>query len=255
LKKLTTRQLSQYLAVTKRTIQRRAIKEHWPFDEQAGLGGTKRLYTFATLPEKVKTTVIAAIIASHEQLGHETQTEHFELDGRPQVATQAVAQDVSGETEATSDWLAQHSFSQKIDPNHLNKDYVKLTLLTLARSFVSETSEGKIKSFDLFCQQYNDQTLPIDKAIYSVIKRISRISLLRWEKKEQALSSGQAYQVSDRAEIEVIDKELHFMTKEIVMVSPTITARRLRQHFLTFFSDKKIPNERQLGQWIRQYST
>ena len=65
--RLSTTQLSTYLGVTKRTIQRRSNREGWPFIIATGLGGTRRLYAFETLPAKVRNRVIAQIIAKHKQ--------------------------------------------------------------------------------------------------------------------------------------------------------------------------------------------
>jgi putative transposase len=252
LNKLTTAQLANYLVVTKRTIQRKAIRERWKFQEEIGLGGTKRVYPFATLPQRIKNKVIANIIANHDQQGQSVlhrDTEKgkdspdlYELD-----SAQALYDD-------PGKWLSQHCFSLKNDNNELNKDFVKLGLLTLARLFVSNSELGKIKGFDVFCDQYNDRTLEIDIGVFFVIKRLSRITLLRWEKKEQELASLQEQlAVADNPHA-VFDRDLRTIAEEVMMVSPTISAKRLRLHFLTFFSDRKIPNEQQLNLWIRQSS-
>lgn len=242
MKKLSIRELAQYLSVTKRTVQRRAIKEDWPFDQRIGLGGTKRLYNFNTLPEQVKSKVVAAIIARHE--AHVVP----QMDAQQEGYTPFIVED----EKDPYDWLSQHCFSHKMDNSELNKDYLKLGLLALARLFVEQAGKGKIKGFDEFCQQYNERLLDIDEAIYNVIKQVSRISLLRWEKKEQELAFAADNEHKAAQPAPAFDKELRAIADEILMVSPNITAKLMRQHFLTFFSDKPTPDESQLQLWIRQ---
>ncbi len=87
MKKLNTRALAHYLNVTKRTVQRRAIKENWPFDECIGLGGTTRLYDFEQLPKDVKAKIVSTIISSHEQQLPNAVLNAFERDIRRQYGT------------------------------------------------------------------------------------------------------------------------------------------------------------------------
>lgn len=246
MKKLSTRELAQYLNVTKRTIQRRAIKENWAFEETIGLGGTKRLYHFATLPEAIKSKVIANIIARHESHGGSDDDYPVQIDSARQHPF------ILSQQQSPQDWLAQHCHNHKTRQSELNKNFLKLGLLALAREYVKQSGQGKIKGFDEFCQQYNDRLLSLDSLLYNTISHISRISLLRWEKKEQQLAFADDAEGGSAVDGAPMDKELTAIAEEILMVSPDITAKRMRQHFLTFFADKKIPDEQQLKTWLRQ---
>ena len=53
---LSTAQLATYLQVTKRTIQRRAIRESWSYITQTSLGGKRRMYEFASLPDFLRSS-------------------------------------------------------------------------------------------------------------------------------------------------------------------------------------------------------
>lgn len=61
-------EIAAALVVDKRSVERRSIKESWPFDEIAVRGGKKRLFPVATLPADVRQAVqakrIDAIIVS-----------------------------------------------------------------------------------------------------------------------------------------------------------------------------------------------
>lgn len=46
------------LQVVKRSAERRALREAWPFVEQAGLGGKRRLYAFDQLPPDVQAAIL-----------------------------------------------------------------------------------------------------------------------------------------------------------------------------------------------------
>ena len=54
---VTMIEIAAALGVEKRTAERRATKENWPFEEQAGRGGKKRLYTLESLPAAIRDTL------------------------------------------------------------------------------------------------------------------------------------------------------------------------------------------------------
>ena len=162
---LDTAQLATYLNVTKRTIQRKAIKNKWPYTEQIGLGGTKRLYLYSALPPTIKNKIVAAIIVSHEgkataAIGKVTALAHRPLDPNEFYKTLCT--------------------TQPANLKHVNKYHLKLGLLALARQFVADGQFGKIEGFDTFCQQYNNRTVDVAPFVYGAIAHVSRITLLRW---------------------------------------------------------------------------
>ncbi len=52
------------LGIEKRSVERRAIKESWPFEEQAGRGGKKRLYPLTSLPKAIRDKLQAVALHS-----------------------------------------------------------------------------------------------------------------------------------------------------------------------------------------------
>ena len=250
--KLSTTQLSQYLSVTKRTIQRRAIRERWVYDQQAGLGGMRKMYKFSSLPVDVRQKVVAHIIAKHEQQGLDYVPDQIKQPHAASVFDLADTPFIVFDKASPGDWVSQHSFAHELDITELDKEYVKVGILVLARLYILSFALGKIKGFDQFCQLYNQRKLALDRAVYSLVSRVSRITLLRWEKQQQA--NGTVHHimtVGDDDEV-LFDRDLRRMAEEVLMVSPKITAKRLRQHFLTIFNDRKIPSERRLSLWLKQ---
>ena len=250
---LSVTQLAEYLQVTKRSVQRRAKREQWPFKACTGLGGTRRMYTFVSLPNDVKQRVISRMIAKHEQQGFEynpntSNKKHTLLDSPFIVATKIDA----------SEWYSQHIFAcgggDALDTAELNKAYLKVGLLVLAQLYVSRFAVGKIKGFDAFCQLYNSRQLTLHKAIYTKVNHFSRITLLRWEK--QLKESDTERQLSGNANFKnALDSDLHNIAQELLMTSPQLSANRLRQYFLTIFPDRKISSNQSLSLWLKQQKT
>ena len=252
MKTLSTAQLSDYLSVTKRTIQRRAIRESWPYEIEIGLGGERRLYAFESLPPSVRQSIVSHIVSKHEQQGlaFKPSGESGRLDS---VFDMKDTPFITLEKFDSENWVTQHSFAHHVDVAELNKEYVRQGLLVMAKLYVVHFSIGKIKGFDRFCELYNQQALAIDQGIYQLVRHISRISLLRWEKQ---LAKGQI-SLSDKSthQSEGFEHDIVEMISEVLLVSPNIGARRLRQHFLTLFKDRKLPSERQFALWLMQYQT
>ena len=230
---LSVAQLAGYLRVTKRTVQRKAVRQRWPYTEQKGLGGSSRMYSFATLSNDIKAKIIAAIIGGQERLTSQAGI------------TVGL---ISGSAPVTSIVL-----SPPLDPKFIDKTCIKLSLLVMARQHTRHTNQGKIKGIDSFCLLYNARQLDIDDAVYGVVKHISRITLLRWEKAETTLLWSEAYGSEDDQETQVFNELLKNIAKEVLLVSPDISTQHLRLHFLTFFAHQPIPAEAQITQWLHDY--
>jgi hypothetical protein len=246
-KNLSTRQLADFLSVTKRTVQRRSNKEDWSFDEQKGLGGTKKVYAFGQLPEMVKIKVLAGIIAQRERKG-------ASLFSFAPNNMEALVDDHLTEVAEDIDWQAQDAlsmddFGKQALRGPLGKDMVRRRILFMAREYVTHSGYGKIKGFDCFCQHYNNHTLDIASVMYDVVTRVSRITLLRWEKNGLP---GSNRRVRVGLPDEVFDALLRAVTVRVMMATPEMTASRLRHHFLKLFEDKVIPSQARIGQWVSE---
>ena len=60
---VTVKAIATTLGITERAVQVRASKESWPFEEQTGRGGKRRLYPVRSLPEDVRQAIAAAMLA------------------------------------------------------------------------------------------------------------------------------------------------------------------------------------------------
>lgn len=248
MKTLSTAQLAEYLSVTKRTIQRRGIKESWAFETEVGLGGERRLYIFDCLPPAVKHLVVANIVAKHEQCG-------LAFNDNNEKAPFNSLFDLKHNHFITLDkydpehWTTQHIFAHALDSSELNKAYIRQGLLVLAKLYVACHQVKKIAGFDQFAQLYNTQALALNERVYHMIKHVSRISLLRWEKQ---LSTGEFANVPNEP---LLDKAMIDMIEEVLLISPDISAGQLRQHFVTLFTGRKLPKTYIFAQYIEQYKS
>lgn len=64
---VTLQQIAEALNITKRSAERRSIKESWLYVEQPGRGGRKRLYAIAALPKDVRGALSKAALFAVEQ--------------------------------------------------------------------------------------------------------------------------------------------------------------------------------------------
>jgi|GEM_PF-5497231 len=71
--KLSAQEIADIIQVTRRTVERRANKEGWPYEEipSPGQTGTKRLYLIERLPN---TDIQGAILRSRNPI-----TQHFQI--------------------------------------------------------------------------------------------------------------------------------------------------------------------------------
>lgn len=246
--------LAKYLAVTTRSVQRRAVRERWPYDEKQGVGGRQRCYRFLTLPVAVQSKVIASIVAEHDKLGQlsidgETNAVELRWDKEKPLTFAANCQD------RPLEWLNQHCILCREGKVELNEYYIKLGILSLALNYGEKLGVGKIKGLDGFCRQYNDAVLGIDEMAYSMVPRVSRITLLRWQKQEQAWLANDYAKMLNHSDRVVLDKLFESVGLEILAIVPSLSAKHLRQHFQTFFPNKKLPSVKVLVQWLWQQRT
>jgi hypothetical protein len=58
---LTANEIAEILGIAIRSVQRRAVKEHWVSRNQKGNGGTHRIFQLATLPEDIQAAYAASL--------------------------------------------------------------------------------------------------------------------------------------------------------------------------------------------------
>ena len=157
-------QLSLILGVAKRTIQKRAVVENWPYEEKKARGGTRRLYTVNNLPETAQSDIAKCLVAGVD-------------DGSAAEKIISIEQRVKSEKD--------RNYIREIIDGNFTKDTVRVSLVILADFYHKKRNIGKVKGFDEFCKRYNQRGIDVNPQLYSIIKTASRISLLRWQKNYQ----------------------------------------------------------------------
>ena len=250
--KLSTSQLATYMKVTKRTIQRRSIRENWPFEEQEGLGGIRKMYIFSGLPISVRQVVTSRIITKHKQQGL-----NYEAN-KPKEPHMASALNLSDSPfivlnqAEQGDWISQHSFAHELDITECDKEYIRVGIMVLVRLYILSFSLGKIKGLDEFCRLYNERKLALNETVYNFVGRVSRITLLRWEKQQHLNGTTHDILISNSADRILFDYDIQQIAKEILVISPDTSAKQFRQYFMTIFPQRKIPSVRRLSMWIKR---
>lgn len=179
---LTNTQLSQLLGVTKRTVQRRAIKNDWPYEIEKGLGGSKRVYCYTKLPLEDKRHIYQSIFFRYQQIMALLDEEQDASRAKP-YPYQLISEIFSVPYDLhTEDFISQHLFAHEMDEVLLTKTFVRLGLLSLAELYVNHNRIRKIAGYDVFCKEYNRHELALHPNVYRVMPKVSRVSLLRWQK-------------------------------------------------------------------------
>ena len=144
-----------------------------------------------------------------------------------------------------------HCFAHELEKLALDKDYVKAGLLVMARLYVTRFALGKIKGFDMFCQLYNERKLSINISIYSFVARVSRITLLRWEKQENTSAMADDV-VKDGVQPCFFEHDLQEVAQDILLIAPNITAVQLKNHFKNIYPNRRTPSARAVSSWLKQ---
>lgn len=236
--KLSISQLANALQLTKRTIQRHSQKEQWPFSLETGLGGARQVYEFEALPLPIQTALvnyvrdtftppmILTLLGDRDGFDEPIEDLSITIEQPPQIKKPV--------TQACSDWLPNHPFAQTSPPlsqTFMNdRPAVQAGLLTLALAYAEHEDMGKIKGLDRFCQRYNGHEFVIQPCVYRRYKRISRITLHRWQK-----ASG----VKDRAKnspyglSESFEFYLHASLSEIGINATPGNIKQLTKHLIS----------------------
>jgi hypothetical protein len=111
---LNITQLADLLGVSRRAVQRRAIREDWPYKELVVLGGRAQLYQRSALPPRIAHKVTVAQIVRRPLWG--------------------VLAGSLNNTDART--VYEYCAAQPMDKTKLNRFDVKLKLLVLSRLFV-----------------------------------------------------------------------------------------------------------------------
>lgn len=176
----TLDEIAQALGITKRTVERRAKRENWPFEASAVRGGQQRLYPIATLPASVGKDIerLRQAIYAVENPSLEQKIVH--------TFHAVLTQIEDDEAAAAAANLARGEALLQMLAGGLS-DHEALSLkghCEIAQSwqvwFKKAQPLKKTPSWALFANAYNLAEVPVSKAVREAFPEISPRSVQRW---------------------------------------------------------------------------
>lgn len=213
-------QLAECIGVTKRTIQKRASKEAWPFKEYPVRGGMQRMYIVDLLPED---------IAIRVQRCHAAQQGCSKPDN--------VEDDAQYKTKVVKELGAIEFLRAKS----------KYALLQAALRFARSSQKGKVEALEEFVQRFELRKVPVEDFVYREVPQVSRVSLLRWEKRYEEsglLGLLDGFNAKVRRFESDITEQLQQRFTELLAVSPQCGVSHAFSYFSAIFPVSFLPSAR-----------
>jgi hypothetical protein len=224
---LNITQLADLLGVSRRAVQRRAIREDWPYKELVVLGGRARLYQRSALPPKIARKVTVAQIVRRPLWG--------------------VSADALSNIDART--VYEYCAAQPMDKTKLNRFDVKLKLLDLSRLFVFAFHGGKRKpkGLKIFCRCYNDRSLSIDAAFYGFVDSLSYLKLWRWVENEDSFRQ----QSNQLPQVDGFNNDALIMIDTYLQDPQNTAIDNLSLNLSCLFRQNEYPSDaQQLRKWL-----
>lgn len=243
----TAHQIAAYLLVSKRSIQIKAKNENWPFTEVKGRGGKVHKYALVDLPAHICVQVKEAII-------NETTTTAAQ-SGRAYLAVNEQSDRFAQEqtTQVKQQNLKQLAALENIPA----KASAKIHLLKAVQNFVSANNLPKVRGFDLFSERYNQGELDIPAEYVSLIPKVSRITLLRWQKTVDQKGIAGLVIKPKRSGKSIIDsdKELADFCIAMIYEYPHVKATQIKEGLIARFYQvgKSLPAETTIRDWLTRW--
>lgn len=179
LRSLDARVIAEAMGRHKTVIEKRAIKEAWPFDEVCGRGGRRRIYVIQTLPVDVREAIARQhALASAAALAPRTEFVAGKQAARRMAVADAVESAVqrrvveTGAAQAASlTGLARQRMDARID------------LLARLEAYAKSRKIGTHRAMLELCDAYNAGTLQVPPTVRAAIGAdVSFRTLRRWQK-------------------------------------------------------------------------
>lgn len=215
-------QIAECMGVSKRTIQKRALREKWPFDEYPVRGGMQRMYAIECLPEDVTIRL----------------SRSFAVKAGLKNGPSTIAQDETTTTDIERE-LSEAEFARCV---------AKYALLQAALRFARASNTGKVEAIDEFVARYTLHKVPVDDAVYREIPQVSRASLLRWEKRFEysgLLGLLDGFNVKIRRYDAHIKQALQQRFGELLTASPTCSVNQAFSYLSAIYPVSLLPSARQ----------
>ena len=169
--------IADALNISKRTAERRAIGETWPFDEQQCNGGKKRLYPIATLPAYVIEALKAA--EKREKIQADGTEARELLALRTQFRAEAKAE------KARKTETKEFEIRERLSIKGQLKFDAHFDIVLAFRDYFKAQNEGDKKlrrnaSFKAFSVEYNAGHIKVNQEVRAEYTTISDRSIQRW---------------------------------------------------------------------------
>ena len=147
----TTKELTEYLCLTKSNVILRSRREGWKSQPRSGRGGGS-LWLLESMPEATRLAIAKALISE--------QAREAEAERRKQPVNTL----------------------QSLPPSGRDRAEARALAVQLARRFYANAGLPKTSVFELFAQQYNSGQAVVADWVKAALPRLSRASLFNWEK-------------------------------------------------------------------------
>ena len=169
--------IADALNISKRTAERRAIGETWPFDEQQCNGGKKRLYPIATLPAYVIEALKAA--EKREKIQADGTEARELLALRTQFRAEAKAE------KARKTETKEFEIRERLSIKGQLKFDAHFDIVLAFRDYFKAQNEGGKKlrrnaSFKAFAGEYSAGNIKVNQEVRAEYAAISDRSIQRW---------------------------------------------------------------------------
>lgn len=225
------------LNISKRSAERRAAREGWPFTEEQGRGGIRRLYPVDSLPDPIRDAMAAR--PSGATVGQ-------------RLAAQASIQQVTKQARQENG-LANYL---KLNEGARNKASARAAILHTLRQWAGQRG-AKIgrAMISEFCALFNANGIAIEPWVLDHISSISEPTVYRWLQKfgTEGLA-GLAPEYTGQAGKGLIDRQpaLRDWIVSLLAHNPHATCAHIHNACKARFSDSNIelPSKRRIEIWV-----
>lgn len=248
-------EIAAALRVTKRSAERRAQREHWPYTERTGKGGTARLYALADLPAGVQASVnkhLAIRAASQASASPDYQAgrkigRELAISERMETTLQHRQQEAGAAAAAGLTGAARERMQARLD------------VLSRLSAFAARRNMGNQQTLEEFSAAYAAGEIEVNANTRAVLgDSVSPISLWRWRKtvKTQgpAALAGSYGNRAGTGKIESAAAVREFVIG-LMADKPHITAAVLYQVLLANFHGQALPSARSVERFMVRWKT
>lgn len=250
------REIADALRLTKRSAERRAVKEGWGFEEVADRGGRRRRYPTASLPAVVQEAVrqhraikaAEAIAKSPGFVAGKTLARKLGVAEAVDAAVEKRARE-SGTARAAA---RTGKAKQRIE--------AKLTLLAMLKEFAAARGLGICASMDAFCEAFAVGDLQVPVQVRQLVgPDLHPSTIRRWRRalKERG-ADALAGDYGNRKGSSVIEsnQEMRELVIALIADKPHISAKMLLDALDARLGDRlEMPSQRAVQRFVSRWKS